>query len=258
MTLKFRLTDETRVLDDGTVVHRIAALRRGPWGPAGTRGGWVQSEENLSQKDDCWVGGEALVWGTALVTGDALVDEWAAISGHAQVRDYAVVAGLSSICTLAEVIGHAEVSGEARVEDYAVVSAYGRITGQAVVSDRAWVTDRAQIGGRAVISGVASITGSPRIVGAAVVRGHRDWACIGPLDGPHDYLTGYRLADGDLGVTMHGFAGTAAAFLRHVPQRYGTGRRARTLRAAVEALAVHCGVAVRDGAAQAPDGASRP
>ncbi len=35
--------------EDGTKLFRIVALIKGPWGPAGTLGGLIENEKNLSQ-----------------------------------------------------------------------------------------------------------------------------------------------------------------------------------------------------------------
>lgn len=65
---KYRLTDETIDFCDATL-YRIEALR--DFGPikAGDKGGFVQSDHNLSQEGCCWISGEAKVFGNAKVYG---------------------------------------------------------------------------------------------------------------------------------------------------------------------------------------------
>ena len=77
---KYVLLQEGR---DGAVgpVRRIMAVRPGPWGPAGTAGGFVGSEANLSHEGDCWI------------YDNAEVSENARVSGNAQVRDDATGLG---------------------------------------------------------------------------------------------------------------------------------------------------------------------
>ena len=59
---KYELTNEAKV-EHGVTLHRIRALvdiER--WEiKAGDLGGWIESEDNLSQEHDAWVSGEALV-----------------------------------------------------------------------------------------------------------------------------------------------------------------------------------------------------
>lgn len=58
---KYELTEETKTLADGTVLHRIRALldipRHGV--KAGEIGGFVEGENNLSQDGNAWVYGHA-------------------------------------------------------------------------------------------------------------------------------------------------------------------------------------------------------
>ena len=75
MSKKYELTNETKTLADGTVLHRIRALRDIPrFGvKAGELGGFVEGENNLSQDGDAWVSGDAKVFGDACVYGNACV-----------------------------------------------------------------------------------------------------------------------------------------------------------------------------------------
>ena len=72
---KYELTEETKTLADGTVLHRIRALldiqRHGV--KAGDLGGLIEKENNLSQDGNAWVYGNAKVYGDAWVYGDGEV-----------------------------------------------------------------------------------------------------------------------------------------------------------------------------------------
>lgn len=69
---KYRLTDESIEVDDKTL-YRIEALKDFGDVRKGDKGGFVESDKNLSQEGDCWVCGNAKVYGNALVCGDAKV-----------------------------------------------------------------------------------------------------------------------------------------------------------------------------------------
>jgi len=92
MTKKFELSNtETKTLPNGTVLRRIVALRNGPWGPAGTVGGWVEEESNLSQgDDDSWIYDEAKCFNKASIR-----DGWS-ISGTVECYGLAI-SGLATI-----------------------------------------------------------------------------------------------------------------------------------------------------------------
>ena len=96
MSKKYELTNETKTLADGTVLHRIRALRDIPrFGvKAGDLGGLIEKENNLSQDGNAWVSGDACVSGDAEVSGNAKVSGDAKVSGNAEVSanaDYMVI-----------------------------------------------------------------------------------------------------------------------------------------------------------------------
>jgi len=98
---KYELLDNDTVTTwDGHALKRIRALVAiGSLVAAGELGGYIESEDNLSQVyGDAWVSGDAQVYGDARVSGNAQVSGNAWVSGNAQVY------------------GDAWVSGDARVE----------------------------------------------------------------------------------------------------------------------------------------------
>lgn len=109
-TKKYELTNESITLDNGTKLYRIRALKDFGNVKAGEIGGYVQSENNLSQEGNAWVSGDALVSGDAEVSGNAWVSGNALVSGNARVSDNA------EIYDNARVYGNTWVSGGARVK----------------------------------------------------------------------------------------------------------------------------------------------
>ena len=67
-------------------LHRIIALRDFGSVKKGDVGGFVESENNLSQKGNAWVYGNALVFGDAQVSGDALVFGDAKVYGKIKLK----------------------------------------------------------------------------------------------------------------------------------------------------------------------------
>ena len=95
---KYYLTDETRVMEDGTVVYRIASNSEwenqfGEVIQAGEKGGFVESFDNLMQFDDSWIYNDAVVYGGACVGCAASVCDNAIVRGNACVCDDACVFG---------------------------------------------------------------------------------------------------------------------------------------------------------------------
>lgn len=116
---KYRLTDMTYTLPDSSIVlHRIEALIDIPRHnvKAGDLGGWIESEKNLSQEGDCWVGCSARVFEDACVYGNAFVCAYAHVYGHAYVYDDAAVFGFAVVRDDAWVYGQAKVYGSAIIK----------------------------------------------------------------------------------------------------------------------------------------------
>ena len=126
---KYKLTSETKVIN-GVELHRIKALKSFRSIEKGDLGGWIESEKNLSQYGDAWVG------------GNAMVSEDAWVGGNAMVR------------------GNAKVSEDAWVDGNAMVSEDAWVGGNAMVSDDAWVGGNSNVYGYATIIGNATVSGN--------------------------------------------------------------------------------------------------
>lgn len=106
---KYELVPEDTVEVCGLKLFRIRALQSFGNVTSGQRGGYIESEHNLSHTGDAWVYDNARVSGGARVSGNA----W--VYGNAQVHDNAWVSGGARVYGNAQVSGNARVSGDARV-----------------------------------------------------------------------------------------------------------------------------------------------
>ena len=122
MDMKYKLTDETKVVDNITL-HRIECVTAFGNVEFGAKGGWIESEKNLSQDGNAWVSGNAKVCGNATVSENAWVSENAKVGGNATVEENAWVYGNAVVGGNARVSGNAKVGGNAKVcekEDFIV------------------------------------------------------------------------------------------------------------------------------------------
>ena len=87
---KYELTTETLQLA-GRTLHRIKAVKDFGSVKAGELGGWIESEENLSQDDNAWIYGEAMVFDNAKVFGNARLFGNAKILGNARIFDNIII-----------------------------------------------------------------------------------------------------------------------------------------------------------------------
>lgn len=106
MTTKYELLENDTCDHNGITLYRIRALKDVRDGvPAGSMGGYIFSDFNLSQDGSCWVYPGAKIIGDAQIRGDATVREHSVVIGDAIIRDNTVV---RSNC---QVFGQVELSG---------------------------------------------------------------------------------------------------------------------------------------------------
>ena len=109
-------------------LYRIRALKDFSDIKAGTLGGYVENEDNLSHDGNAWIYGNARVYGDAKVCGDSKVYDDAKVYGNACVCSDARVCGDAKVYGNACVCSDAKVCGDACLKtnaDYTVIHGFG-------------------------------------------------------------------------------------------------------------------------------------
>ena len=138
--------------------YRVKALRDFNDVKKGDIGGYIQSENNLSQLDYCWIYDNARIYNNAVICDDARVCDNARIWGDSKILNYgqvygnAEVCGDAVVCNCANVYHNARVFGNAIIRDNAVVRGDARIFDYVIVCDNADVRGEVCICGDAMIS----------------------------------------------------------------------------------------------------------
>lgn len=154
---KYKLTDET-IECSGRKLYRIEALIDFSDVKAGDKGGYVQSEGNLSQNGWCWIYddakifGNAKVFGNAMVLGNAKVFENAKVFGDAMVYDNALIFDNANIHGYAKIHGNAEIYDNANIYGHSFVLGNAEILENAEVYDNAWIEGSAYVCGNAIVT----------------------------------------------------------------------------------------------------------
>ena len=186
MDMKYRITSETRVVDNITL-HRIECVTAFGDVKCGEKGGWIESEKNLSQDGNAWVYDNAMVFdnarvddnatvfGYSTVFDNARVDDNARVCGHATVYGYAEVGDDATVGGNAKVGGNATFRENATVRDSAWVCGYATVFGYSTVRDSAWVGGDAMVSGNATVGGNAKVGGNVRVGGDAMVYENADY-----------------------------------------------------------------------------------
>ena len=178
MEKKYKLTDE--IIDfKGCKLHRIEALKDFSNVKKGDRGGFVESEDNLSQDGDCWIHDDArvhsnakicdnaIIYGCAKVCDNAIIYGDARVFGNVQVCDNARVFDNAKILGNTIVYNKAKIFGNARIFDNAVVCNNAEIYDNAVICDDTMICDNAKVYGKAIVRGDSEICDDAIICGNA-------------------------------------------------------------------------------------------
>lgn len=156
---KYELLPDRQIVVAGTTLYRIRALKDFGNVKAGSLGGFVRSERNLSQDGDCWVADEAQVYDEAVVSADAQVYGRGRVYNHGRVSDRGQVLGNAQVFENGwvfkngVVFDNAMVRGAAQVRDNGLAYGDSEIFDNVRVLNSGQVCDHARIGGRTVIDG---------------------------------------------------------------------------------------------------------
>lgn len=188
MEKKYTLSDRTMQLTDGTILHRIQALKTfwdvlGNIVAKGDFGGWVQSEDNLSHEGRSWIHNEARAYGKSRVLDDATLHD------RAEISDQVVISDTSAMYDHSSAMDSARISGDTRMMDYATIQDTAQVKNAIVCED-------SRILSNAIVTG-ARIFGKAVIGRNATVSKTSDYICLSQIDdGYIDRLTFYKTAKG--------------------------------------------------------------
>jgi len=79
--MKYKLT-KNFIEYKGKKLYQIEALKHFEVVKAGNMGGYIESEDNLSQEGNCWIYDNALVYGKAKIYDDAKIYDNAEVCGN--------------------------------------------------------------------------------------------------------------------------------------------------------------------------------
>lgn len=214
--MKYELTNET-INFFGRKLFRIRALKNiGNNVKKGDLGGFVESENNLSQKGDCWIFNLAKAYDNAMIYGEAEIYDSAEIFGSAMVHDFA------KVYDHAMIFGEAEIYGEAKIYD------------SAEVFNSAKVYEKAKIYGEAEACGSAIVYDSAEVGGSAKITKTTDVFTVTPIGSRNDTTTFYKAKDGKIFVKCGCKNTDIDTWLDMVKETHGDNKHAKTYRLAAQ------------------------
>lgn len=204
MKKKYKLTNETIGFFESKL-FRIEALIDFGDVKAGDKGGFVESEKNLSQFGTAWVFDNAYVYGNAVVAGNA------------------------------------KVSGDSWVGDKAKVTGNAILNDELHVCDDSWVHGNAVLGGSTVVCRNAEISGNTELFNEFVedlsfAEPNETLMTISPIGSENGELVVLRYKDGSIIVNRGCFWGTLEEFVEAINETHGSNGFAKQYMAAIELI----------------------
>ena len=184
---KYKLTEES-IKFNGKTLYRIESLIDFGTIKKGDRGGFIESERNLSHEGHAWVSDNAKVFGNAIVYGDAGITDDARVSGDAEVFGHAWIHDNASVYGYAKVYGNAEVYEDGGVFDNAKVSGNAIVCGNTFVKNNARVFDNAKVSGNSCVCDNAWVFGNANVSGKALVSGNAKVSGDAHVCADEDYI----------------------------------------------------------------------
>lgn len=153
-TKKYKLDLADSKLVEGRTLYRVVALRDFGDIKEGEKGGYIQSEDNLSHEGQSWIGNDAMVY------GDAWVGENAWVSGNAKVWGNVFIFGNARVSDNVRIYDHARIFGAAQISEHAIIRGAALISGSVTVSGKAIVYGAARLSDFEAISGDCMLSGA--------------------------------------------------------------------------------------------------
>ena len=148
---KYELIKETETCYKRRIVYRIRALKDFSDIKAGDVGGWVCSENNLSQEGDCWIYDEARCLDDARVYDNAMMFDNAIMFGNSVMYDNAVMLNNSIM------YDNSKMFNKAKMYDNAIMCNNARVYDNAKMYDNAIMYDNAEMYNNAIMFGNAKM-----------------------------------------------------------------------------------------------------
>lgn len=234
---KYKLSRES-IIREGVVFRRIIAKIDIPWHGVkkGDIGGFIEvgGRLPLSERDSCWIGGNAIVSKTAFISGNAIVTDnafignYANITDNATVRGNALIGGNVSIQNQVYITGNPKVFGNLILRDFVsiqdkveIYAKKGYISGSSTIrhgaklngefelndniiieedaniNGKVLLTGRVRVSSKAIIHGNVSIRGCYRITDSAFIHGKYK-------AGKEIFIFGIGRIDGNATIIKHG------------------------------------------------------
>lgn len=171
MEKKYKLSDVSITINRGAeiVLYRIEAIRSFNDVICGDMGGYVESEDNLSQEDDCWIYDDSMVFNKARVSNKAVVHnnviiyKGAIIKDNVIITDNVVIEGESIISGNSQISDNVEIYGTCNIYGNSIITNDVSLYEEITIGDNSFIADNTKLIGKITINGKSLLCGNTQI-----------------------------------------------------------------------------------------------
>lgn len=169
---KYRIDRDEYLNIGDTTLYRIIALKDFADVKQGDKGGWVRSEENLSQEGKCWIYDEAKATDDSRVLENAQMRNNSILFGSSTIKGYAKIHDYASMHNWSVMIEHAEMFGYSRITNCAMMYGNSKMYDDALMSEHSKMMDDSEMHDKSEISGNACLFNNSKIFNKSHIMGH--------------------------------------------------------------------------------------
>lgn len=218
-------------------LYRIRALKDFGDVKAGDLGGWIRSENNLSQYGNCWIYDTSLVIDNALICDNAKICDDSIVRGNSKICNNTIVDNNSAIWHNSCIMNNAKISNSvvkqnALIKDNASIRDsyifdFSIVSGDAIITGPIFIRDDVIVEGNSkIISTGESIDlkGHASFPNYALINSEQDYFIFGPIGSRKDFITFYKGQDNKIYAATGCFTGDLNKLKEQVENTHGDNR----------------------------------
>lgn len=102
-------------------LYRIRALKNFWYVSKGELGGYIESEYNLSQENNCWIADNARAFENAIIKNNAQICDDVIVQGNVIIRDNSFISGSTHIKDYVIIKGDSQIYGNGIIEGESIL-----------------------------------------------------------------------------------------------------------------------------------------
>ena len=162
---KYEITDITMRFE-GRTLYRIRALKNFSNVKKGNLGGWVSSEDNLSQEGDCWIYDEAKCMDNARMHDNSKM------YNNSVMYEYSAMHGNSKMCNNSKMYDDSEMHDDSRMYDHSMMYDHSKMYDHSEMNDYSIMYNNSEMHGYSKMRDNSTMYNNSKIYDYSIMHGN--------------------------------------------------------------------------------------